>query len=296
MLGRLRCYLEYIYYDNKASILMPENNAGTDSMLVLTMLFSTPYVFSDEETACAVYSRIAELSSLHDTNYKFPILLFYLRRLHASSGNARLVTHILKNAIPTLVDVNDPIITSKVLQVILSSINNSGSSDSAMASLGIKALAHTHELQPRVWQELKRVFAEWVLRRKSGMVRRKIDLTKTGPIKMELTILTTMRDVCKSRPRECAPDVLPMVISLLQTCQDLSMASLSIMVDIITTCVQAGLVDSRSIWNVAVVYLAHFALDQGVERSALLIKQLCRFYSVAGAKNDGKPNRIAAYL
>lgn len=288
MLGRLRCYLEYIYYHNKASILVPENNAGTDSMLVLTMLFSTPYVFSnDDETAYQVYSRIAEISSLHETSYKFPILLFFLRRLHVSSGNARLVTLILKDAIPMLVDVSDPIITSKVLQVILTSINNSGSNDSSMASLGVKALAHTHQLQPRVWQELKKVFAEWVLRRKSGTVRRKIDLSKTCPIKMELTVLTTMRDVCKSRPRECAPDVLPMIISLLQTCQDLSMASLSIMVDIITTCVEAGLVESRSIWNIAVVYLAQFSLDQGVQKSILLVKQLCRFYSVAGAKNDG---------
>ncbi|KAI7891869.1 uncharacterized protein EV154DRAFT_419668 [Mucor mucedo] len=282
---RLLCHLEYLYKEEQAPILDSGYNTATDSVLTLNLIFSVPFVFfADNE--CLIYSRIAEISSIIGTCYKFPILLFFLRRLHASSGNAVVVTHILKDVIPTLVDVNDPIITSKVLQVILTSINNSGSNDSAMASLGVKALAHTHNLQPRVWQELKKVFAEWVLRRKSGTVRRRIDLTKTGPIKMELTILTTMRDVCKSRPRECAPDILPMVISLLQTCQDLSMASLSIMVDIINTCVQTGLVEARSIWNIAVVYLAQFSLDQGVEKSSLLVKQLCRFFSIAGAKDD----------
>lgn len=287
MLSRIICHLEYIYTEEESPILDETYSHAPDSVLTLTLLFSTPFVFSQDEES-SVYSRMAEISCLLETCYKFPLLLFFLRRLHASSENAFIVTHILKDVIPTLVDVNDPVITSKVLQVILTSINHSGSPDSSMASLGIKALEHTHELQPRVWQELKKVFAEWVLRRKSGTVRRRIDLTKTGPIKMELTVLTTMRNVCKSRTRECAPDILPMVISLLQTCRDLSMASLSIMVDIINTCVQAVLVESRSIWNIAVVYLAQFSLDQGVTRSILLVKQLCRFYSIAGKKDDGK--------
>lgn len=274
MLGRLLCHLEEAYSGKLED--------SSDSTLAL--LFTTPFVFSDDQVACASYSRIAQLTCMIQPSYKFPALLFFLRGLRVSSGNPLLVTHLLKDVIPSLVDVNDPVITSKVLQVVLTSI---GGHDSVMSSLGVKALGRTFELQPRVWQELKKVFAEWVLRRKSGTVRRKIDLTKTGPIKMELAILTTMRDVCKSKPRECAPDILPMVISLLQTCQDLSMASLSIMVDIVTSCVENGLVESRSIWNICVVYLAQFALEQDVDKSLLLTKQLCRFYSVAGMKNDG---------
>lgn len=296
MSSQLLCHLEYIYMEGQPPILDTKYNSTSDSVLTWTLLFSTPFVFSQQEDACLIYSRIAEISCIIKTCYKFPILLFFLRRLHASSGNALIVTHILKDVIPTLVDVNDPIITSKVLQVILTAINNSGGSDSVMASLGIKALAHTYALQPRVWQELKKVFAEWVLRRKSGTVRRRIDLTKTGPIKMELAVLTTMRDICKTRSRECAPDILPMVISLLQTCQDLSMASLSIMVDIINTCVQTGLVEARSIWNIAVVYLAQFSLDHGVDKSTLLVKQLCRFYSIAGAKNEGNFRTLHFYI
>ena len=276
MLGRLLCHLQ------AAGTLQPDTTA-------LSLLFNTPLVFTDN--ACTAYSRIAELSCLLEPCYKFPVLLFFLRGLQVASRDASIVTHLFRTVIPSLVNVNDPIITSKVLQVLLSAIHNSGQ-DSSMASLGVKALARTCELQPRVWQELKKVFTEWVLRRKSGTVRRKIDLTVTGPIKIELIVLTTMRDMCQKRPKAYASDILPMIISLLQTCQDLSMASLSIMVDIITACVETGLVESRSIWNITVVYLAQFAFAQGIDKSMLLVKSLCQFYAIAGAKKDGKSYRM----
>lgn len=249
------------------------------------MLFSTPHVYdSDINTQCIVYTRLTELALQLGTSCKFPMLLFLLRMLRASFDEPRLVTHLFKDVIPLLAHPNDPTVTSKVLQVILSAI----SSGDTMASLGVKALAHTHQRQPRVWQELKKVFAEWVLRRKSGTVRRKIDLSVSGPIKLELAVLTTMRDVCKAKPRECAADVLPMVMSLLQTCQDLSMASLSILMATINHCIQAGLVEPRSVWNIAVVYLAQFATSQGTQKSALLVQELCKFYSIAGSRNDSK--------
>ncbi|KAI8645057.1 hypothetical protein BD408DRAFT_382648 [Parasitella parasitica] len=283
--GLLAHILVYIdgFYKGIIPVLKDGYSTGPGFTLILNMLFSTPHVHGpDLDTRCIVYSRITELSSLPETSCKFPMLLFLLRMLRASFDEPRLVTHLFKDVIPTLADPNDPTITSKVLQVILSSI----SSSDTMASLGVKALAHTHQRQPRVWQELKKIFADWVLRRKSGTVHRKIDLSISGPIKLELAILTTMRDVCKTRPRECAPDVLPMVMSLLQTCHDLSMASLSILMASINHCINAGLVEPRSMWNVAVVYLAQFALDQGTQRSILLVQELCKFYSIAGSRND----------
>lgn len=284
MLGHILVYLDGFYSDS-IPVFDDGYNAGPDCTLTLNMLFSTPHVYvSDLDTQCIIYSRITELSSQLDASCKFPMLLFLLRMLRASFDEPRLVTHLFKDVIPILADPSDPTITSKVLQFILSSI----SSSDAMASLGVKALAHTHERQPRVWQELKKVFAEWVLRRKSGTIRRKIDLSISGPIKLELAVLTTMRDVCKTKPRECAPDVLPMVMSLLQTCQDLSMASLSILMTTINHCIRAGLVEPRSMWNIAVVYLAQFAIDQGTQKSALLVQELCKFYSIAGSKDDSK--------
>ncbi|KAK4517263.1 Transcription factor [Mucor velutinosus] len=282
LLAHLLVYLDGFYNDS-IPVLIQSYNAGPDTTLTLNMLFSTPHAYdADLDTQCIVLSRITELSSLVETSCKFPMLLFLLRMLCASFDEPRLVAHLFKDVIPMLADPSDPTLTSKVLQLILSSI----SSGDTMASLGVKALAHTHQRQPRVWQELKKVFAEWVLRRKSGTVRRKVDLSVSGPIKLELAVLTTMRDVCKTKPRECAPDVLPMVMSLLQTCQDLSMASLSILMTTINHCITAGLVEPRSIWNITVVYLAQFAVDQGTQKSALLVQELCTFYSIAGSRND----------
>ncbi|KAF1807541.1 hypothetical protein FB192DRAFT_1356280 [Mucor lusitanicus] len=282
LFAHLLVYLDGFYNDSIPAF-NHGYNAGPDTTLTLNMLFSTPHVYdADLDTQCIVLSRVAELSSLVETSCKFPMLLFLLRMLRAFFDEPRLVAHLFKDVIPMLADPNDPTLTSKVLQVILSSI----SSGDTMASLGVKALAHTHQRQPRVWQELKKVFADWVLRRKSGTVRRKVDLSVSGPIKLELAVLTTMRDVCQTRPRECAPDVLPMVISLLQTCQDLSMASLSILMATINHCITAGLVEPRSIWNIAVVYLAQFAVDQGTQKSALLVQELCTFYSTAGSRDD----------
>lgn len=286
-LGHILVYLKKLY-SGSVPVEFNDYNRGSDNTLALNMLFSTPFVFKRDavQDMYSTYSRLTVLSAEQRTCYKFPMLLFLLRMLRACYQDARLVAHIFRDVIPSLTDTNDPTITSKVLQVVMSSIHNSGNSDSTMACLGVKALAHIHQRQPRVWQELKKVLSEWVLRRKSGIVRRKIDMSAAGPIKMELAVLTTMRNVCKERPRECAPDVLPMVISLLQTCQDLSMASLSLILSTINFCVKAGLVEPRSIWNVAVVYLAQFAFDQGTQKSTLLVQQLCKFYSIAGAKQD----------
>ncbi|KAI8984419.1 hypothetical protein BDF20DRAFT_935163 [Mycotypha africana] len=284
LLAHFLVYLNNLYAQN-VPVLRETYKDGPEVTLVLNLLFSSPFIYDeDEDVQLVTYLRITELSCLTKISYKFPMLLFLLHRLRSSLDNVRLVAHIFRDILPTLADTNDPFVTSKVLQVVISSINSKP--NSAIASLGVKALAHMHQLQPRVWQELKRVFAEWVLRRKHSNVHRKIDMTIQGSVKMELAILTTMRDICKDRPRECAADVLPMVVSLLQACQDLSMASLSILVATINHCVRAGLVEPRSIWDIAVVYLAQFALEQGTQKSALLLKEICAFFAIAGAHHD----------
>lgn len=263
----------------------------SSTSVTLNLLFLTPFTLDDDtQVQCKALSTLSELSFLQTGRYKFPVLLYLLHVIRRSSGKSDTLLHIFHHVLPSLSSTNDPIITSKVLQIILSIIHTEDN-DLSMASLGVRALVQVYERQPRVWQELKKVFTDWVLRRKSVTLRRKVDLSVTGPIRLELSVLTSMRDVCQLHPRECAPDILPMVISLLQACQDLSMASLSIIMSIICTCVEAGFVEPRSIWSITVVYLARFALDAGTKRSLLLIKQLCRFYALAGDKDEGKQRK-----
>ncbi|CEG67181.1 hypothetical protein RMATCC62417_03647 [Rhizopus microsporus] len=285
LLGHLFTYILSFCSNEMPKVDILSKNLSSTSV-TLSLLFLTPFTLDDDtQVQCKALSALSELSFLQTGCYKFPVLLYLLHVIRRSSGKSDTLLHIFHHVLPSLSSTNDPIITSKVLQIILSIIHTEDN-DLSMASLGVRALVQVYERQPRVWQELKKVFTDWVLRRKSVTLRRKVDLSVTGPIRLELSVLTSMRDVCQLHPRECAPDILPMVISLLQACQDLSMASLSIIMSIICTCVEAGFVEPRSIWSITVVYLARFALDAGTKRSLLLIKQLCRFYALAGDKDE----------
>lgn len=290
LLGHLATYI-LSFYSNSALDISAKNLSDTSK--ALDLLFITPYTLcNDTAIQCKALTDLSELSSAYGTGCKFPALLYLLHVIRHSLAKPDVLLHIFYHALPRLADINDPVITGKVLQIVTSIIHT----DSSLAGLGVRSLAAICNRQPRVWQELKKVFADWILRRKTRTLRRKIDLGLKGPIQLELAILTTMRDLCKSKPRECAPDVLPMAISLLQACQDLSMASLSLIMDIICTCVDIGFVEPRSIWSIVVVYLAQFSLDAGIERSLLLIKQLCRFYALAGDKDEGKKCLLLFYF
>ncbi|KAI8375120.1 hypothetical protein BD560DRAFT_422676 [Blakeslea trispora] len=265
-----------MYLDKIYTHTYPECSSESPLEQTFHLLFSFPFIFDEDmDHQCQVYTTMVHLSG----DYKFPLFLFLLRQLQ-SSHHPRLITHLLGDVLLQLADTDDPIMTTKVLQVLLSAIPSDASS--AMASLAVRALGRLYQRQPRVWQELKRVFSEWILRRKSSSTVRRKGVDREA-IQMELAILTTMRDVCRFRPHQCAPDILPMAVSLLQSCSDLSMASLSILMNIINQSVQAGLAEPRSIWQIAVVYLAMFAAEQG---AVVLLKEVCQFYALAGARDD----------
>ncbi|ORZ00078.1 hypothetical protein BCR42DRAFT_429905 [Absidia repens] len=194
---------------------------------------------------------------------------------------------------------NDPVTTTKILHITLSLIHGTNDSstlvnalsrstrETIMSSIGLKIMAKLHEKQPRIWQELRKVLSDWILRRKSNNGRgSSTDVDKTGSIQMDLAVLTTMRDLCQNHPRECAADILPMLISLLQTCQYVHVGSLSIIVQTMCACVNAGMAEPRSLWLVALRYIAQFARDLPVEQSGLLLRRLCEFFEIVGKKED----------
>ncbi|KAI9255310.1 hypothetical protein BY458DRAFT_520410 [Sporodiniella umbellata] len=281
-LAHIATYVVRSYLEVELSV---PNKSISDVSKDMDLLFTTPSTLSDDtKKQFQALNNLSSLCSTNTTNYKFPVLLYLLHIIRHSSEKPSTLLHVFHKILPSLTDSNDTIITSKVLQIIISVISTEN--DTPLAALGVRSLAAVCKRQPRVWQELKKVFTDWISRRKSRMLRRKIDLTMTGPIKVELAVLTTMRDMCQFKPEEYASDVLPMAISLLQSCQDLSMASLSLIMDIICTCIETGFVECRSLWSIVVVYLAQFSIDAGIERSLLLVKQLCRFYALAGEKDE----------
>ncbi|KAI7899540.1 uncharacterized protein BX663DRAFT_554946 [Cokeromyces recurvatus] len=269
LLGHFFVYLNGLY--THQAPIKPNN----DTDLILSVLFTTPLIDGSLKYYSDLTQFVNRLSPRY--NYKFPFLLFLLYKLRSS--NAELTVLLFRDLIPSLADPKDTTITSKILQLILSTQQQSN----MMSVLGIKALAHLFQIHPRVWQELKRILTDWVSQRKAASVDRFMNLTSSKTqlsIKLELAILTTMRDVCRDQPRLCCPDILPLVISLLQTCRDLSSASLTLLMTTINHCIKAGFAEPRSIWTIAVMYLAQSTGKQWMTR------QLCDFYSIVGRKED----------
>ncbi|KAI8393852.1 uncharacterized protein BYT42DRAFT_552475 [Radiomyces spectabilis] len=256
------------------------------------LLYSTPFVFhADASVRNSYLSHLVRTASLISApSRKFPLLmlLMYLMRQPVSSIDTLL--HILHQSIPDLVDVNDPITTSKALQVTLSIVQGAHAMkglqtvrETTLASIGVKVLTKIYMRQPRVWQELKKLLSDWVLRRKSSKGK---TWNKLGGIQMEIAMLTIMRDLCRLRPTECAQDILPMVVSILQTCEDLSIASLSLLMETMCACIEAGMAETRSMWTVAIMYIAQYAMDMDNAVSSLLIQKLCDFFALVGDKDE----------
>lgn len=257
--------------------------------LAHSLLFTTPYVFNNE--VAIRHKSMNRLSALSSTStdmhsFKFPVfmLLLYLMRSHnAIAGDTFL--YIYHTVFPSLVDLNDPVTTSKILQVILPMVQGTfqiQARDSTMAAIGFKVLVKMFERQPRVWHELKRVIANWILHRKSATRPE-----EKGAVQMELAVLTSMRDLCKHHSRQTAQDLLPMAISLLQTCTNLNIASLAVIVQIMNACIRAELAEPRSLWTVAISYIAVFAKELPVHQSIVLWQSLCDFFSIVGDRDEG---------
>ncbi|KAF7724710.1 hypothetical protein EC973_000818 [Apophysomyces ossiformis] len=273
--------LRFLEGKGYGGICLEQRSTASSVTYIHRLLFCIPSMFSsDTSVRHASLSQVTELVSfLEGTSYKFPTLLLLLHLMRHSVTTSDTLLYILHHVFPPLIDRNDPTTTSKVLQIVLSMI----SGDTAMSNLGVKVLMKIHDRHPRVWPELKKVLADWVLRRKSATARYSIEPLA---LQVELTMLTTMRDLCRQRPRECAQDVLPMLLSILQTCQDLSIASLAIIVQAVCACVTAGMAEPRSIWIVAIQYIAQHAMVMDSNVSPVLLQRLCDFFVIVGDKDE----------
>ncbi|KAI8081389.1 uncharacterized protein BX664DRAFT_376091 [Halteromyces radiatus] len=293
-------YLDRTYSGQQKSIQVLSTQ---DSLFSFhSILFYVPLLFSIDESI-----RLTSLSNIVDlvnrtsgqTSLKFPMLLVFIYLMRHPVATTETLLHILHHSIPSLVSTNDPITTTKILHVALSLTHGTNDSstlanvlshttrETTMSSIGLKVLVKLHDKQPRIWQELRKVLSDWILRRKSNNGRgSSIEIDQTGSTQMEIAILTTMRDLCQTHPRDCAPDILPMLISLLQTCQYVHVASLSIIVQTMCACIRAGMAEPRSLWLVAISYIAQFAMNLPTDQASLLLRRLCEFFNLAGKKDD----------
>ena len=256
------------------------------------LLFTVPRVISnDTAVRHAALSRVANVSlQLREASCSLPVLYLLLHVVSHPVSTPDTLIHILRVVMPSLIQVNDTVTTTAILRIALSIIYGNASGvqsvrETTMASLGVKFLYEIHGRHSRVWQELKKALSGWILRRKSRTVR---SSTTQGQVEMELSVLTTMRDLCIHRPSECAQDILPMVISLLQSCLDLNLASTTLLIQTICACVQAGLAEPRSIWTLAMSYIARYAETIEQDKAWILWESICSFFALVGKNDEGK--------
>lgn len=286
--------IQYIRNLVRGKSVSNETPINTASVLC-ALLFSAPDVFSTEpSTRHDALNRVAALASVPHagTSYKFPVFLLLLYVLRQSNLPSQTFLHILYSVMPSLVDPNDPTTTAKILQLIhplMYSGHTMQIRNTSMASVGYRVLVKIYEQQPRAWQELKKFMTNWILSRKSVSY---VTDDKTA-IQMEIVVLTSMRDLCRTRARETAQDILPMLVSLLQSCKNLSVSSMAIIVEAVCACVEAGLAEPRPIWNVAVSYIAEYAMTCDQNEVAILWEKLGCFFAIVGDKDEGKSYNLS---
>ncbi|CAG8528124.1 16440_t:CDS:10 [Funneliformis mosseae] len=248
-------------------------------------LFHIPYLFHNKE-----YVQIQALndiiSIINDNislaqSQKFPIfllILFILRNDDLSS----IHPYILHQSLPSLISPKDPIITAKVLKITMSLVQVDR--DTRLKAVGIRVLYKLWERQRRCWKSLRFILGEWVKNRKLNHSRINIEEVKGERFEVEVAALTTIRDICKSKARDYAEEVIPFMSSLLQS-TILHPNSLCLIIESLNLCVEATVIDSRAVWTVLMSYVAD-AIMQSKHLNVKLIARLCQFYRLVAQNED----------
>ncbi|KAI8075068.1 hypothetical protein BC940DRAFT_287357 [Gongronella butleri] len=255
----------------------------------VTLLMSMPAVFStDDGIAMQAARAIVHQAGSLQPSPKWPILLTFMYLLRQRDLASVRLQPLFLDAIPALAHVNDPVITTKTLQLTLSMIQyrpatiGVAPSSTALTHLGVKALTRLFDHQPRIWPELRKVLADWALRVSTAS----FTAPRQGDLETDMAILATMRHLCTRHADTCATDILPMVIAWLQAARYVHCATLALAVQILAACVRANLAEPRSLWLVAVSHIAKLAHHQPIASASLLLRRLCEWMAIVGERDE----------
>ncbi|CAG8744459.1 13181_t:CDS:2, partial [Acaulospora morrowiae] len=261
-------------------------NSFLKSNSYLTKLFHVPYFFHrDVKTRIRALNHVISVIGENSESHKFPIFLIFLYILR-NDDSSSIHIHILYRSLPSLISANDFAITSKILKISMSLIEGeNGFRETKLCAVGIRML---HKLCIRYkgcWKSLRFVLAEWVKKRKLVTVSKFDKMYTAGEgFEVELAVLATMRDMCRSNGKDYAEELLPFISSLLQSVI-LHPKSLCLIIESLTACVEAEVANARAgdifpslvVWSVLLVHVAS-AITQREYFNAQLISRLCDFY------------------
>ncbi|CAJ0911396.1 10992_t:CDS:10 [Entrophospora sp. SA101] len=257
----------------------------------INLLFHIPYLFHENDT-----SKIEALDYLTSVitedmqmakSLKLPIflLLLYILRNDISSS---IHLHILYDSLPSLITRNDPIITTKIFKVItnimqeeeLNLNNNDGIYYYKLSTIGIRVLFKCWKRQKRCWEALISVISNWV---EDRLLKTSIDI-KREDFELEISILSTIRDICKIDAVNYSEELIPLISSLLQS-TILHPISLCLVIDTLNTCIEANAADIYEVWNKFIIYIAEIVKINKIS-NLQVISMLCNFYQLVAKHDD----------
>ncbi|RUS31202.1 hypothetical protein BC938DRAFT_478274 [Jimgerdemannia flammicorona] len=288
----------------------PTTTSSSAPRTTLPLLFTTPFLLHPSPTtrlsSSTHFLHLATVSasaSSSPTNHRFPTLLLLLHLLRHNPPETQ--THLLLVCLPQLVHPADPVITARVLRVATAFVEGMHETsatrfkpgglapyrDTHLAALGVRVVFEVYRRQPRVWRQLRHIIGEWVKRRKMATVTGKgrsagakgIANIETAEFGVEVAVLATIRDLCVLKPHETAEELLPFLATLLQTVSGLHVASLCLIVEALTACVRAQVVEPRASWNVLMRKVSDYAVN--IENAAVLCR-VCEFYGLVAEKGE----------
>ncbi|CAG8538899.1 7710_t:CDS:10 [Ambispora leptoticha] len=279
----VKLFVDTLQTKTKSSLLCNLNSPSD-------LLFLTPYLFHTNPEirikALSILTASTENPELAQ-NQKitiFFIILYLLRNDPLSSVHL----HIFYHSFPELISPNDPVITAKLLKLSLSLVERKDiQKDMKLGAVGVRLLFKLWEKQKRCWRSLRFVLNEWVQRRKLKEILNQ----QSDEYEMEIAVLATIRDICKTKARDYAEELIPFLSSLLQSVILLPI-SISLIIEALNASVEADVVDPRAAWTVILSYIADATMQSDLLNNDIILN-LCQFYQIAAVKSDGSEVYIA---
>ncbi|KAG0260982.1 hypothetical protein DFQ27_003227, partial [Actinomortierella ambigua] len=183
------------------------------------------------------------------------VLFLYLLRTDPS---ASVQLFLLQEAIPLLVTSKDEYVTAKVLRTILSLIQGQAATSygqpvamtgvgqrskfTHLSAMGVRILYLMWLRQPRAWKTLRQVVFEWVeARTRLHKPPRRGD----AAYDMEVSVLTTIRDICVKNAASHAEVLIPFLATLLKSVE-LHPNSICLILESLNLSVRANVVEPRA--------------------------------------------------
>ncbi|RHZ54170.1 hypothetical protein Glove_429g24 [Diversispora epigaea] len=244
-------------------------------------LFSVPYLFHHE-----IKMRIHTLDHLNsicenNISQKFPIFLLFLYILR--NDNSSLIhLHILYHSLPSLISINDPAISSKIIKIANSLIPEEGDDKKTkLHDVGIRMLHKILIKDKKIWKYLRFILIKWVRKRKLIVHEA---YTSNEEFELEIAVLSTIRDICKSDGKDYAVELIPFISTLLQSVV-LHPKSLCLIIETLNACVEANVVGIRAVWNILLVHVTE-AIRKSKKFNFDIISRLCEFYKLVAKNNE----------